>query len=221
LSAARVSGLELFRALFPGELLQPGRLISLATITLLVTELPDAASLYEKWGDAGAFARIHEQFRRIEKRASMEGGTLVKTVREGVILSFDDARAAMRTALAIPETLASDPLTADFRPRIGLNRGSAMVATLNSHLDYFGSTVRMAAALPAYANPGGVALPSVLAADPSLAELIIASGRKVDIIHAEIPELGDGFVYRIGLERSSKPTREVASSLRSIAPSGR
>src|SRR5262249_54109278 len=60
LTAARASSLALFRELFPGEVLSPGQLVSVATVTLLVTELVGPASLYESLGDARAFGLLHE-----------------------------------------------------------------------------------------------------------------------------------------------------------------
>ena len=98
LTAARASSLALFRELFPGEILSPGQLINLETVTLMVTDLDRAGDLYAEMGDARAFAMVHEQFRRIDERVRREGGALVKTILEGTVSAFADPAAALRAA---------------------------------------------------------------------------------------------------------------------------
>ena len=90
LTAARASSLALFRELFPGEVLSPGQLIGLDTVTLVVTDLDQAGDLYADLGDARAFAIVLEQFRRIDATVRREGGALIKTVHEGTVSAFAD-----------------------------------------------------------------------------------------------------------------------------------
>src|SRR5262249_54443846 len=158
LTAARASALALFRELFPGEVLSPGQLISVATVALLVTEVEGAAELYARLGDARAFALIHEHFGLLRERIAAEGGALIKTVGEGVVAAFSDAEAAVRAGLALPADLAGREATRGLRLRVGIHRGPALAATLNDHLDYFGTTVRQALQLPALARGGGLVL---------------------------------------------------------------
>src|SRR5262249_38749646 len=113
LTAARASALALFRALFPGELLSPGPLMNVATVTLLITDLDEAVSLYEQWGDARAFTVIHEHFRLLDERIRQEGGALVKTVDERVLAAFSDTVAAVQAALALQGVLARGERTRD------------------------------------------------------------------------------------------------------------
>src|SRR5205814_6291314 len=88
LTAARAAALPLFRELFPAETLAPGQLVSIAQLTLLVTELDDVEQLYRDLGDAEAFARLHEHFRLLDEAVRGEGGAVVKTVQGGLIASF-------------------------------------------------------------------------------------------------------------------------------------
>ncbi len=101
LTAARASALALFRELFPGEVLSPGQLINLDTVTLLVTDVDHAGDLYTDLGDAKAFAIVLEQFRLIDARVRLEGGALIKTVHEGTVSAFADPAAAVRAAARI------------------------------------------------------------------------------------------------------------------------
>src|SRR5207237_3881458 len=99
LTAARTASLALFRELFPGEVLSAGNLVSVATVTLLVTDLDLPPDMYARLGDAPAFGIIHEHFRLLDERIRNSGGALVKTVGDGMLAVFDDAAAAVEAAL--------------------------------------------------------------------------------------------------------------------------
>src|SRR6185295_16957338 len=136
LTAVRAAALPLFRQLFPGEILAPGQLINVATITLLVTDLVDAAELYSRRGDAGAFAVIHECMRILADRIGSLGGAVIKTIHEGLVASFTDPVAALRAGLELQSDLGSGDLTRNLQLRVAIHRGPAMAATINDHLDY-------------------------------------------------------------------------------------
>jgi hypothetical protein len=103
LTAARASALAVFRELFPAEMLSPGCLVSVAEVTLLLTDLDRGPrSLYQELGDPRAFTLLHEQFRRIDGIVRAAGGAVVKTVGEGVVAAFTDPASAVRAGLAIP-----------------------------------------------------------------------------------------------------------------------
>ncbi len=190
LTAARAAALGLFRELFPEEILTPGQLIRVATVTLLVTELDGAEALYRALGDGQAFALIHEQLRLLQERIQREGGAVVKTVGEGLLAAFDDARAAVRAALDIPAALAAVEKTRGLAVRLGVHRGPALAATLNDHLDYFGAVAHEVARLPRHAGPGEVALSAAVAADPSVAALLRERGLRGELVEAESPGKG-------------------------------
>ena len=67
LTAARATSMALFRELFPGELLAPGRLATVSMVTLMVTALDpqQADSLYNELGDTRAFSVIHEHLQHL------------------------------------------------------------------------------------------------------------------------------------------------------------
>jgi len=198
LTAARASSLALFRELFPGEILSPGQLINLETVTLLVTDLDRPGDLYADLGDARAFAMVREQFLRIDGRVRREGGALVKTILEGTLSAFADPAAAVRAALALPGDLAESEATRELRPRLGIHRGPAMVATLNDHLDYFGTTVSVAVRLPALGKGGQLVLTRPVAADPRVASLLEARGLTPSIVEVAVEGLADPFVHLLG-----------------------
>jgi serine/threonine protein kinase/class 3 adenylate cyclase len=197
LTAARASSLALFRELFPGEVLSPGQLISLDTVTLLVTDLDHAGDLYADLGDARAFAIVLEQFRLIDARVRSEGGALIKTVHEGTVSAFTDPSSAVRAALGLAGDLAGGEQTQGLALRVGVHRGPAMVATLNDHLDYFGTTVSIASRLPGLARGGQVVLTRPVASDPKVAALLEDRKLVPTVAEVELDGLDDRFVHRI------------------------
>jgi class 3 adenylate cyclase len=197
-TAARASALALFRELFPGEILSPGQVVNVETVTLVVTEPVQAGDLYQELGDARAFTLIHDHFQRVNECLSRHGGALVKTINEACVAVFTDPVAAVEAALSLAPALAEGKLTRDLSLRVAVHRGSAMVATLNDHLDYFGATVRVAMQLPRFAPEGGVVMSQAIAADPGVALTLQSRRLHLTITPAELPGLPEGFVHRIG-----------------------
>lgn len=196
LTAARASTLALFRELFPGEALSPGQLVSMAALTLLVTDLDPAGRLYEQFGDARAFGVLHGYLQAVGEAVRREGGAVVKSVGEGVLASFLDPAAAVRVALELAGRTAGGP-EAGLRPRVAVHRGPVMVATINDHLDYFGATVSQASRLPQRIRGGQVVLTHPVASDPQVAAVLHAHGLVIEVLADESSEAPGGFLHRI------------------------
>lgn len=165
LTAARASALALFRELFPGEVLSPGRLVSIATVTLAQTALTGLRGLAESEGEARAFARLHDHLRDVETAARQHGGALVKAVGDGALLAFPDPARALRAALA----LEPDPAR-----KLALHRGPALAATINDQLDYFGATVRELEEILEMAKDGERLVSQPVMDDPAVSALLRA-----------------------------------------------
>ncbi len=187
LTAAKAASMALFRELFPSEILAPGQLATVSMVTLMVTGLdPEQAdALYNELGDARAFGVIHEHIQNLGERIREGGGAVVKTMGEGVLASFADVEAAVRTALDIVERLASESGRSQLRPRLGIHRGTTLAATLNDHLDYFGSTARQAVATLDFARGGELILTQAVAADPAVAALLNSRNISSEVIPLE------------------------------------
>ena len=197
LTAARASALALFRELFPGEVLSSGQLFSVATVTLLVTELDDGQSLYQTLGDARAFALIHEHLRLLDQHIRRAGGALVKTVEAGALAVFHDTASAVAVACELPGLLANHEATRGHGLRVGVHRGSALVATVNDHLDYFGATVNLAVRLPGLAQRGQVILSDAVTADPQVAAWLRLRRHPDEIVAAPFADQPRCVVHRL------------------------
>jgi serine/threonine protein kinase/class 3 adenylate cyclase len=185
-TAARAAALALFRELFPWEVLSPGRLVSVAAVTLLLTDLPGARALLAGSGEGEAFALLHGHLLQAEKLARKNGGALVKAVGEGALAAFHEPAAAVRAALE----LGAGPM------RLAVHRGPALAATINDHLDYFGSTVRRLGEMLMFAREGERMLSQPVMDDPRVSALLHERGLEGAVVAGERP--GREVLHRFG-----------------------
>jgi class 3 adenylate cyclase len=213
LTAARASSLALFRELFPTEVLAPGRLISIATVTLLATDLEGSSRIYQELGDARAFGLVHEYFRLLEQCIRRQEGAMVKTIGEGALASFSESAAAVRAALALQPALTENDATQALRVRVGIHRGPALAATLNDHLDYFGTTVKVVAQLPALVQGGELLLTQTVASDPPVAALLRQRG--LTGVPLDAPELiqTDGIAPCVLVRQTNQESRKAGKEV--------
>jgi class 3 adenylate cyclase len=172
-TAAEVTALQMFRDLFASEALRPGEQISVGTLTVLFTDLKDSTRMYREIGDATAFGRVMNHFDVLKQAIADEDGALVKTIGDAVMAVFRQPVAAVRAMLRAQRTLASPP--EGMMPLIlkaGLHTGACIAVTLNDRLDYFGSTVNLAARLEGQSTGGDVVISAAVYADPGVRELL-------------------------------------------------
>jgi class 3 adenylate cyclase len=172
-TAAEVTALQMFRDLFAAEALRPGEQISVGTLTVLFTDLRNSTQLYREIGDATAFGRVMSHFDVVRKSIADHDGALVKTIGDAVMAVFRSAADGLLAMLEVQEALAEP--TDGGRPlqlKAGLNTGPCIAVTLNDRLDYFGSTVNMAARLECLSSGSDVIISRSVYEDPRVQELI-------------------------------------------------
>ena len=169
-TAAEVTALQMFRDLFATEALRPGEQISVGTLTVLFTDLRNSTQLYREIGDATAFGRVMSHFDIVKKVIVENDGAVVKTIGDAVMAVFRSAVDGVQAMLEVQRLLAegSQPL----QLKAGLNTGPCIAVTLNDRLDYFGSTVNMAARLECLSSGSDVIISRSVYEDPKVQELI-------------------------------------------------
>ncbi len=173
-TAADVTALQVFRDLFASEVVRPGEEISIGSVTLLFTDLRDSTRLYRKIGDASAFGRVREHFDILEKAIASEGGGIVKTMGDSVMATFRHPVAALR-AVWNAQTQIADYGEPMLWLKVGLHKGACIVVNLNDRLDYFGSTVNIAARLPGLSQGGELIFTEEIYNDPEIQEFLSKS----------------------------------------------
>jgi class 3 adenylate cyclase len=172
-TAAEVTALQVFRDLFASEALRPGEQISVGTLTVLFTDLKDSTRMYREIGDATAFGRVMNHFDILKDAIAAEDGALVKTIGDAVMAVFRCPSGAVRAMLHAQEKLSAPADgTRPLSLKAGLHTGPCIAVTLNDRLDYFGSTVNMAARLEAQSTGDDVVISSAVYYDPEVRELL-------------------------------------------------
>ena len=172
-TAAEVTALQMFRDLFATEALRPGEQISVGTLTVLFTDLRHSTQLYREIGDATAFGHVMSHFDLVKKAIGEHDGAVVKTIGDAVMAVFRSAVDGLHAMLEVQRLLAapadgSRPLEL----KAGLNTGPCIAVTLNDRLDYFGSTVNMAARLEGLSCGSDVIISRSVFEDAKVQELI-------------------------------------------------
>jgi class 3 adenylate cyclase len=172
-TAAEVTALQMFRDLFASEALRPGEQISVGTLTVLFTDLRHSTQLYRQIGDATAFGRVMSHFDVVRKSIIEHDGAIVKTIGDAVMAVFRSAADGLRAMLEVQRALA-EPTDGGLplQLKAGLNTGPCIAVTLNDRLDYFGSTVNMAARLEGLSSGADVIISRSVFEDAKVRELI-------------------------------------------------
>jgi class 3 adenylate cyclase len=172
-TAAEVTALQMFRDLFASEALRPGEQISVGTLTILFTDLRNSTQLYREIGDATAFGRVMNHFDVLKKVIAEEDGALVKTIGDAVMAVFRRPTSALQAMLHAQEMLAAPAAgVAPLILKAGVHTGPCIAVTLNDRLDYFGSTVNMAARLEGLSTGDDVIISKALHDDPEVREFV-------------------------------------------------
>lgn len=207
LTAAEVIALQEFRDLFAAEALRPGETINVGSMTILFTDLRESTRMYKQIGDASAFGRVMNHFDVLRTAMAEEEGALVKTIGDAVMAVFLRPAGALRALVRAREMLAQLP--DGVRPsdlKAGVHFGPCIAVTLNERLDYFGSTVNIAARLEKLSAGGEVIISDAVAKDPEVQLLLQDSG--AEEFEAKLKGLEQEAVrlFRLTNIASAKPT---------------
>jgi class 3 adenylate cyclase len=100
---------------------------------------------------------------------------VVKTMGDAVMASFPGPADAVRAAIAMVSANETRHAAEGLGVKIGVHAGPCLAVRANERLDFFGTTVNVAARLQAQARAGEVVLTEALAEHPAVAPLL--SGR--------------------------------------------
>ena len=125
------------------------------TMTLVFTDIVGSTALAEKMGDDRWVALMESHESDILEAIAIHGGTLVKMLGDGSMLSFASARAAVRSAMAIQQAVAK----ADYQVRIGIHSGEVV----RTERDLLGTTANKAARVASVAVGGQILVTDLVA----------------------------------------------------------
>jgi class 3 adenylate cyclase len=150
----RLSGLQIihypdYKRLFGEQVLSERERMKIRAVTIMFTDITGSTRMYENLGDARAYNIVRDHFEILFKTIENNGGTVIKTIGDAVMVSFvtnEQALKAAADAFAGFSEYNSNRLEEEqIKVKIGIHRGAAVLVNLNNRLDYFGSIVNKAA----------------------------------------------------------------------------
>jgi class 3 adenylate cyclase len=170
-TASGVTSLQVFRDLFATQALRPGEPISVGSLTVVFTDLRGSTRYYREVGDAPAFGSVLDHLDVLRAIVAQEDGAVVKAMGDAIMAVFARPVCAVRAMLAAQQAVAGQPLAL----KVGIHYGPCIAVDQNGVLDYFGSTVNLAARLVGISSGDDIVVSDAVLADPEVAALAPAA----------------------------------------------
>ncbi|MEQ1737159.1 MAG: adenylate/guanylate cyclase domain-containing protein, partial [Rhodoglobus sp.] len=147
-----------FRDLFSEEYLGADVQLAIGEQTILFTDMVGSTALYADRGDPAAFVEVRKHFDAVFALIHQHRGAVVKTIGDAAMAAFNEPLDAVRCSQAIHDRFSPSCTDSVARLRISLNTGPCIAVRLNANIDYFGSTVNVAAKLQCKAESWQIAM---------------------------------------------------------------
>lgn len=214
-TAADVTAMQEFRTLFGSEVLAPGAEFSIRNMVFLFSDVVESTAMYERVGDAKAFALVRDHFDVMEEVYSKHRGALVKTIGDAVMAVFRHPEDALQAALEMhyaAQEMLDEQGERPIALKIGLHAGPCIAMQANGKLDYFGTTVNKAARVQGVAKAHEVAVSQELINSTAAQTWFALHGLEPEEKSHNLKGLaGNNKIYFVRVERAPKAnTREIA-----------
>lgn len=148
LLATEANSLHKFRTMFPNERTREGVKILASNLSILFTDIIDSTDLYLQEGDQAALDQVMNHFKVIQKVVAEEHGSIVKTIGDSAMAVFREPVSALIAMDRIHRIFStSKALGVSVKLKAGIHYGNCTTVSINDRIDYFGTTVNMAARL--------------------------------------------------------------------------
>lgn len=195
-SAALVTALAEFRQLFSAEVLAPGLGLSVRSLTFLFSDLKGSTAIYEQIGDSPAFARVRDHFDVMRRIIADHRGALVKTIGDAVMAVFTMADDAVAASLEIQKEFTEGQISRgnpSLKVKLGLHSGPCIAVNANNLLDYFGSTVNIAARVQNESIGDDIVVTPEVLHDPRVQAMIQAANPIIESFTRELKGFRQSF----------------------------
>jgi class 3 adenylate cyclase len=212
-SAALVTALDEFRQLFSSEVLAPGLGVAIRNLTFLFSDLKESTMLYDMIGDSPAYARVRDHFAMMRLVISRWRGALVKTIGDAVMAVFPSAEDALEAGLEVQREFVEGEIARGNPPlqvKLGLHRGPCIAVNANDLLDYFGSTVNIAARVQNESVGGDIVMTNEVLRDPGVQRVLQREALTVETFRRQLKGFNRAFtLYRLLPYRHGEPAQHA------------
>lgn len=180
LSAGELVADQRFRDLFSSEVLAPGISLAVEDATILFTDVVGSTAMYNTLGDARAFSLVRTHFDVLHEIVEKHRGAIVKTIGDAIMAVFTRPVTALLAAhdlhAEVDRYVREHGHGEGVQLKVGLHAGPCIAVTLNERLDYFGTTVNLAARVQGLSEGGDILTTSMLAERTNDCEALRALG---------------------------------------------
>jgi class 3 adenylate cyclase len=205
LSAGELVADQQFRDLFSNEILAPGIKLAVESTTILFTDLVGSTAMYNDLGDAKAFSLVRTHFDILHELVQKHQGAIVKTIGDAIMAVFTKPENALRAAhelhAEVDRYVRQKGHDRGVELKVGLHEGPCIAVTLNDKLDYFGTTVNLAARVQNLSRGGDIVVTESLARVTTDCEALRQHGWKSEAMQAH----AKGFSQPVPVLRFGKP----------------
>ena len=120
-------------------------------LAVLFADVCDSTTIYESIGDSRALTLITQVLGRLDEKVKASGGSVIKTLGDGVVCQFADADSAFQAACRMQEAVSA--LAQGAEPRLSIKVGFNWGPVVTEGGDVFGDTMNVCARLVSVAGP--------------------------------------------------------------------
>jgi class 3 adenylate cyclase len=201
--------LDEFHSLFGTEAPAAGIDLQVGTLCIAFSDVVGSTAMYERLGDATAYALVQEHFRAAHEIVGACEGSIVKTLGDGMMMCFvrpeQAVAASLRLAAHARELGAKHGL--GFAVRVGVHQGPCYVVRANDRLDLFGTSVNVSARLCRVAAPSQVVTSASLLEHESVHDVLARAQTTVQRLQSELK----GFSARYHVAAIDQPIDQPIS----------
>jgi adenylate cyclase len=172
LTAARVTNWQEFRDLFAHEVISPAEEITVGSQVVLFTDLRGSTAMYRSIGDARAYALVRDHFAILTEVVRNHHGTVVKTIGDAVMACFSRVDEALEAVRDMNRKLADDMRAVPLTLKASLHAGPCLAVNANDRLDFFGTTINLAARMVSCCQGGDLVVSDELYDRPEMREFL-------------------------------------------------
>jgi class 3 adenylate cyclase len=179
LTARRLMTNQTFFDLFHTDALDIDQRLKVTKLTVLFTDLKGSTELYERVGDLVAYDLVKKHFGVLGEVIRKHGGSLVKTIGDAVMATYDSPERGMASALEMRKAMMdfnAQNRPGDLTVKIGLHEGPCLAVVLNERMDYFGQAVNIAARVQGLASAQSIFTTEPVVRDEEVGKLLGARG---------------------------------------------
>jgi len=174
--------IQLFRDFFKDQVLPVHVSLKVTRVALVFTDLRGSTAMYAAKGDPQAYNLVRQHFTLLSQATLQNGGVVIKTIGDAVMASFKHEVDAVRAAADFHKAIAAFNLAEGLSPKdalilkVGVHAGPCLSVNQNDLMDYFGTTVNMAARIAALSKGGDIIVSKELLEDKQVKEVLVAAG---------------------------------------------